>query len=408
MIKQLLSNKYSLLVLLLMAMMPSAATAVYYAFHDHWCDYWPTFNYFIGYEYGFGGRKLIGTLLGPLMPEMVTAKHIRLFVLPANLLMLFGMTWVVWRCMQGRDGQVLGISLVAYAANPFSMFGFVSSHLSMCFMETYMLLLVLMWLLLYVRHRNTWYYYAATLIVPLACCLIHITFCCILFPLMLGLMLFDAIEDDKVSRAKTIAYGTVLAAIAVLFLVLWHWGGMSIDLDSLYNRIASRANQDVLPSKDGLKMLYYTTNTGTSWVAGFSVRFVVELLFMLPLLLLLSAPWIVASRNAGTRIQKARYCLPVLMVVVLTLPIFFRATDYSRWWVCWTFSLAMLPLAATATGDSGLAGALKTLAGYFKKRWYLPLLLVVYLLQFHISDRMFFDGMKESELLIDYIADILL
>ena len=200
----------------------------------------------------------------------------------------------------------------------------------------------------------------------------------------------------------------LLLFIAVLFLVLWHWGGMSIDLDSLYNRIASRANQDVLPSKDGLKMLYYTTNTGTSWVAGFSVRFVVELLFMLPLLLLLSAPWIVASRNAGTRIQKARYCLPVLMVVVLTLPIFFRATDYSRWWVCWTFSLAMLPLAATATGDSGLAGALKTLAGYFKKRWYLPLLLVVYLLQFHISDRMFFDGMKESELLIDYIADILL
>lgn len=402
--KHFLTNKYTLPLLLLMAFAPSLFTAIYYGFHEHWCDYWPTFNYFVGYEYGFGGRKLIGSLLGPLMPEMVTAKQIRLFVLPANLLMLLGSAWLVWRCMRQQEHWVMGALLLAYAANPFSIFGFVSSHLSMCFMETYMLLLVILWLLLYVRHRGTWYYYVATLVVPIACCLIHITFCCILFPLILGLMIFDVLGDDRLSRMKAIAYATVLVSLAALFLVLWHWGGMTIDLDTLYDRIASRANQDVLPSKDGLRMLYYTSNTGTSWLAGFSIRFVVELLIYAPLLTLLGAPWVIAARKATRRSEKLRYWLPLLAVLLLTLPIFFRATDYSRWWVCWTFSMAVLPMAALATGDKGLSSAMKTLGEYLKKLWWIPVFVIVFMLQFHVSDRMFFDGLKESELLLDYVS----
>ncbi len=406
--KQLLSNKYSLLVLLLVAMMPSAATAVYYAFHDHWCDYWPTFNYFIGYEYGFGGRKLIGTILGPLMPEMVTAKHIRLFILPANLLMLFGTAWVVWRALadRGRQAAPVAVLLALYAASPFSLFAYVHTHLSVCFMETYQLVLLLLWLALYVRHRGTWLYYLATFAVAILGTLIHHTFCCTLLPLMLGLMLFDALEDGRLQRGRSLLYGACILVLLGLFVALWQWSGMNIDPDTLYGRIAARANQDVLPDRDGLRMLYFMSNSENSSGAATpqrALQFAVELMLMLPLLAALASPWVIAARQAEGRGHRLRYWLP-LAAQLLTVPVFFMATDYSRWWVCWSFSMAMLPLAAFATGDHGIGRALQTLWQFTRRCWYLPLLVGIYLLQLHNTDRQFFDGMKESADLISFIG----
>lgn len=406
--KQLLSNKYSLLSLLLVAMMPSAATAVYYAFHDHWCDYWPTFNYFIGYEYGFGGRKLIGTLLGPLMPEMVTAKHIRMFVLPANLLMLFGTAWVVWRALADRGVQAVPVALLLalYAANPFSLFAYVHTHLSMCFMETYQLLLVLLWLALYVKRRSTWYYYLATPLVAILGCLIHHTFCCTLLPLMIGLVLFDTFQNGRLHRGRGTFYAVSLLLLLALFVALWLFSGMNIGQEELYARIAARANQDVLPDRDGLRMLYFLSNAENSagaFTAARAWQFAVELLLMLPLMALLASPWVVAARQTYDRIERLRYWLP-LAAQLLVVPVFFMATDYSRWWVCWTFSLAMMPMAAFATGDKGMSVALQTLWQWMKRRWYLPLMLAIYLMQLHNSDRQFFDGMKESADLISFIG----
>lgn len=409
-------QKYTLLVLLLLAMMPSAATAVYYAFHDHWCDYWPTFNYFIGYEYGFGGRKLIGTLLGPLMPEMVTAKHIRLFILPANLLMLFGAAWVVWRSFTGgkekgagevrSEGVAVAMLLALYAANPFSLFAYVHTHLSMCFMETYQLVLVLLWLALFVRHRGTWYYYAATFLVPILGTLVHHTFCCTLLPLMLSLMLFDAFEEGRLQKGRAIAYGGLAVVLLGLFVGLWQWSGMTIDEETLYERIAARANQDVLPDRNGLHMLYFLTNaenSSGSLTGGRMLQFGTELLLLMPLLLLLASPWVIAARQAEGRGNRLRYWLP-LAAQLLVVPVFFMATDYSRWWVCWTFGVAMLSLATYATGDKGFLDALQTLWAWAKRRWYIPLLAGIYLPQLHNSNRQFFDGMKESVDIIEFIG----
>ena len=124
---------------------------------------------------------------------------------------------------------------------------------------------------------------------------------------------------------------------------------------------------------------------------------------MLPLLVLLATPWVVAARQTYDRIERLRYWLP-LAAQLLVVPVFFMATDYSRWWVCWTFSLAMMPMAAFATGDKGMSVALQTLWQWMKRRWYLPLMLAIYLMQLHNSDRQFFDGMKESADLIGFIG----
>ena len=181
---------------------------------------------------------------------------------------------------------------------------------------------------------------------------------------------------------------------------------MNIGQEELYARIAARANQDVLPDRDGLRMLYFLSNAENSagaFTAARAWQFAVELLLMLPLLVLLATPWVVAARQTYDRIERLRYWLP-LAAQLLVVPVFFMATDYSRWWVCWTFSLAMMPMAAFATGDKGMSVALQTLWQWMKRRWYLPLMLAIYLMQLHNSDRQFFDGMKESADLIGFIG----
>ena len=72
--------------------------------------------------------------------------------------------------------------------------------------------------------------------------------------------------------------------------------------------------------------------------------------------------------------------------------------------MCWTFGAAMLSLATYATGDKAFLDALQTLWAWAKRRWYIPLLVGIYLLQLHNSNRQFFDGMKESVDIIEFIG----
>ncbi|MBP3763924.1 MAG: hypothetical protein J6I49_08645 [Bacteroidales bacterium] len=412
--KRLLSHpfvaRYGLLLLLAAAVVPALVSLFYDAFRIHWCDWWPTYNYFIGYEYGFGSRKLIGTLVGPLLPEVVTAKHIRLLVLPANVLMLLGAVWFVWRCLRagGRAAVPVAVLTALYAVNPFSLTEWVTSSLSLGFMETYQLVATLVWLLLFLRWRGRWWYYVATLLVTTACCLVHHTFCCTLLPLYTALFVYDTLQDGRLHRGKAIAYGSMLALLLVLFVLLWRCSGMNIDMETLYSRIDGRANQDVLPDRDGLRMLYYLSNSDNASGRTFDhqrdLRFAIELLFMLPLLAILVCPWVVAARRAPAGAARWRYRLVPAIALLMTVPVFFMATDYTRWWTCWTFTLATLPLAAFATGDTLFRQALLQLGGFLRRHWWLPPLLAAYLVQFHLD---LFEGMVESARLIDTVSTFL-
>ncbi|MBP5545672.1 MAG: hypothetical protein J6X59_00110, partial [Bacteroidales bacterium] len=80
-----IKNKRFIFIVAFLAMLPSFLYAFVIAFDTDWRQWLPTFNYFVGYETGFGGRKLIGTLFNWLFPGTITPAHIRSFILTANI-----------------------------------------------------------------------------------------------------------------------------------------------------------------------------------------------------------------------------------------------------------------------------------------------------------------------------------
>lgn len=397
------------LLCILIIIAPTLFTIIYDGYRVHWSDYMQTYNYFVGYKYGWGGRKFLGTIIEPLLPQFVTAKTIRNIVIPSNIIMMMLTSLMVWLGLPKKREEAipLALFLALYLASPFSILNYVFSDLSLVCIETYQLLLLLLWIIAYIRGKDKWCYYILTFTVPICCLLIHHTFFCTLYPLMLGLFIFDTMRDGKPSTKKVIVYGLNVLMLLVLFLALWLYGEMNIDKDSLYETIARRANSDVLPDKNWLTWYYYMSNeenTVSAMTTEIRIRFVLEFLIMLPLIVVLAAPWWLTAKRATSWGNRMRYILPPICVILFTIPVFMMAYDYSRWWICLFFQLIVLLI--TSHDDDHLKKSLLSLSSHAVKHWYVVLLLMAFLLQLHNSSRMF-AGLEESERLMSFVKGLL-
>lgn len=393
-------QKRMVLLASLLAVLPSFLYAVVIAFDTDWSQWLPSFNYFVGYETGFGGRKLIGTLFSWVFPGMVTPGHVRVFILTANLLMLALLCLFMYRSltMHGELSPGALALAVLYAVGPFSLMAFVRTPLSMGFMETYQLALVLAWLMLYLHRRDGLAYYAATLAVASFGILIHHTFCCTLMPVMVALCLMDCFAKPAAVWRKVACYAVVTVLVAVLLAMLWWRGGMNVPMDEL---LASMRERDVgvMPDDErGFRLLYYATNAENmqSNLIEFPYKYVefgLSLLLLSPLLFAMHWPWAGAARRAEGKGRRWLYRGASLAVPLLTLPLFVVATDYSRWWIGYFFSMTAATLATYATGDRPMAGSLKAMWGWLKKHWWVAAALLVYAAQLCMLD---YRGLKQA------------
>lgn len=389
---------YRLPLLLLACLLPTLINV--FRFSRHIGAWWPSVHYFVGYETGFGGRKLMGTLCGWLFPSYVQGWMVSTLVLTSNLLML--LLFVLLICMTVRriSSATLPVcmALLVYGLNPFSILQYCNRGLSSGFMETYQLLLVLAWLPLFLRCRRRWYYYLATLVVAVVGCLIHHTFCCTLFPLMVALFVYDLfVERFPVDR--TVAYGAVCLLMAGLFLAIWFHSTMTVDIDTLQQRIIARADSDACGAyKEALRQYYYAAyeNNVQNLQLLRLVEFVFTLVLMAPVFVIAYFPWLQAAKRSG----QSMYWIVPAVLTLLTLPVFFRTTDYSRWWTCWFFCLTALSLVAFGKGDKPVIDALDELWCFFKRRWYLGVILLVYLAQLFQSG---YEGLTHAVVLREFL-----
>ena len=395
-----MKERWLVLLAALLAVVPSFLYAVVIAFDTDWSRWLPSYNYFVGYETGFGGRKLIGTLFGLVYPGVVTPDHVRVFILTANLLMLALLCLFFYRSLTKRGELSMGAVVLAvlYAVGPFSLMAYVRTPLSMGFMETYQLVLVLAWLLLYLWRRNGWTYYAVTLLVAMLGILIHHTFCCTLLPGMVALCLMDCFAKPVVDWRKLVGYGVVTTVVAVLFVMLWWRGGMNVDMGTLLASIKERDAGVEPDNESGLWLLYYATNEENmrfNWVE-FPYKYAefgLSLVLLSPLLCMMIYPWASAARRAESAGRRWLYRTVYLLVALLTLPVFIVATDHSRWWIGYFFSMTVATLGTYAVGDRLMAERLQAMWDFLKRHWWVGAALVVYAAQLCMID---YRGLKQA------------
>lgn len=393
-------KKYILPFLLALVLLPLLGKVVAVAMGSA-CFGWPSLNYHIGYETGFGGRKFIGTLCHLIFPTYVQATHIRALVIVANALLMALMVWFFASAARRAADTRLPIALMLlYFLGPFSLLAWFDTGMSVIFMETYQLILVAAWLLAYLRWHGRGGFYLFTLLLCVVGCLIHHTFCCTLMPLVAALLIYDLWRDHRFQPRRFAWTALIGLAMGALLASIWLFSEMNLPLEELSARLAATVAPNAYEADPYvLEVLYYQSNSGNR-DASLDVltqaripELLISLPLLSPLLALLYYPWLRAARRAPSRSVAWRYRLICITLTVLPLPIFFIATDYGRWFVCWFFSLLAALLVMLARRDILIEESVERMCAYMRHHWWQTLLLVVYILGLHALS---FEGLKEA------------
>ena len=387
-------ERYAVALMLTLVLLPLLGKVVAVAMGSA-CFGWPSLNYHIGYETGFGGRKLVGTLCHLFLPDYVEASHIRILVIAANTLLMALLVWLFARVVRTKASAMM---MLLYFLGPFSILAWFDTGMSVIFMETYQLILVVAWLLAYLRWHGRSGFYAFTLVLCVVCGLIHHTFCCTLMPLVAAMLIYDLWDQGRFSWRRLAWTAAIGVAMGILLGSIWLFSRMNLSQEELSARLAATVAPNAYEADPYvLEVLYYQSNSGNR-DASLEVltryrqpELVLSLLLLLPLLAVLYWPWVRAARKAENHAW--RYRLAYLSITLLTMPIFFMATDYGRWFVCWFFGLVVLTLVALTRRDALVAEAVDALYAYFRTHWWVALLLAIYLLGLHALS---FEGLKEA------------
>ncbi|MBR6291877.1 MAG: hypothetical protein IKR33_03645 [Bacteroidales bacterium] len=370
---------------------------------------WPAYNYFIGYETGFGGRKLIGTVCNLLLPNIVRVAHIQAIVIVANVLLLALSVLFAAKCLKRVEAKPqLAFILAIYLIAPFSILEWFYTGMSVIFMETYQLIFVLVWLLLFINyHQNRWFN-IVTILLVFVCVLIHHTFCCVLFPLVVALLVYEMFEGEQLSKRGLIWASSVCVATALLLASIWLFSRMNIPIDTLRARLDMKAEPGILTQEPcALEMLYYMSNSGNAIYNSDYLynqkllEFLMTVVLLSPLFAVLLFPMIYATQRTKKSPLKWRYIIMCIVLIFFPLPIFFLATDYGRWFTGWLFCLLATTCVMNAIHDRYFNEASAKLYSFFKCNYWLALLLVVWLGSLHTLS---FEGLNEAILARKFLS----
>jgi len=408
--------KYGPFIILAIAFIPALINVVTLAY-GHVRNYgWNILYYSVGYETGFGGRKLLGTFCHLILPDFVKLRHIRTMVIAINFIMVILFVLFVGKCFEKNNNKIaVSIVTILYVIGPFSIISFMNTGLSVAFIETYQIALTLLWLIIWINHRGNWPFYIATLLISATCCLLHHTFCCTLFPLYVGLFAYDIISRNKINKKNLIGYGAICCILLGLLISIWQFSHMTINIDQLNEWLKEHVAVDIYEGgRDGQTPYYYMTNNeNRAWGAkALTLKYLYgellwSLILMSPLLIIIYYPWFRASLTAPTRLLSWRYRLVWILITIITLPIFFMATDYNRWFVGFFLSMFSVTIAVLSNNDRILFAAVLKMVRWFKKYPIFLLSIILYISSLHSTPSLNNYGLEEAIKLWDFLKGLI-
>lgn len=351
--------------------------------------------YLVGYETGFGGRKLIGTIFSIFLPEYVRHRHIVPIIFMALLMLAISFVILVCRTINLKDlktssaAKSVFVLLSVYLISAYSIFNFIS-HCGW-FIDVFLYLITIAFIFVFIKCRGKWYYYVGTAVIVLAGSLIHHIFCCLFFPLIVALFISEIFADNKFHFNRLIYYGVISLLLLLLFCAIWFLSS-PMDIDVLYESVCSRTTGVCIKERTVFQWLYGSNNENymAMWENGeFPTRyyqFFPSVVFMSPIIGLFCAPWFLSIKNAEEGVQRIKYLLMFFAQTFLFFPIFIIATDYFRWWYAWFFGQVVLILTLYKVKDAHFINQLETVFNWMKRNWIITILLIVYSCSIHIGN----------------------
>lgn len=382
-----LLSSYKMPIMLVLLFIPQLVQMVTFSLGDITSIYHN--YYFVGYETGFGGRKLLGTIFGWFFSGYVGHGKLLPVIWGINAVFIGLLCWLFQECKSGFNGKgnfAIELIVVVWMVSPFSILRYVRDGMSVQYIDIYNMSLTLVFVLLFLYRRGRVSYYLCTLLIALAGILIHHVFLFLFFPLFLSLFIYDCWDGHRVNIVKSLWYGVILLLVVFVVAAIWRFGHMNIGLDSLYSSIVDRTPSGIIKRDGGyaLNILYYASqeeniaSNAEILPIMYRIHLPVTILVMIPMLLLLWAPFLLAM-NSCSGGARWRYFFVWASSAFGTLPVFFIAIDYGRWLYSYFFVQVILLIVLSQLKDSVFARGVGVFGKWLRNHPCLVAMIIIYM-----------------------------
>lgn len=357
-------------------------------------------SYVIDYNTGFGGRKLIATIVSSIF-KVPTLAQIRIF---AYVIVFFICMIFAWLSNQyskhlykhhGEKGLLTSLFIIAlYLLCPASIM-YLLKYPNLGRLDIYLFVSCLIFcILFYHRKKNRFVYFTLTTILFVAAILIHHVFVATYMSFFASLIIYD-IWSNGFNRRLFGAYLGLACLSLTIFVSIITNSYMNLSLDEAINynpnfelsrkfvcfeyyaHISDHIEQYVIPKITRLRAGFILTN-----------------IFLLPLILFFAKLWVNLYKNLKTKVQRRLLC-GMQCCFLLFIPAFCITVDYPRWFGAF-FALQFLLLAYfTFDKHTIFCELFYILQNFLQKNIIFVVFLLVYcsLLEYFYSDT-YFQGVE--------------
>lgn len=352
-------------------------------------------SYTIGYDTGFGGRKLIASLASllystPTLGRLLTLNYVIATVACAMLALLCNQFIKQVSARGHQEEKLSAVYLTAlYMACPASLM-FLLQFPNFGRLDLYLYMACLLFaLLFYHRQRNRGLYYVLTALLLVFCILTHHIFVATYLPFFAALFIYDIWGEGF--NAKRLTCYVVLGVIAVAtFLAVLLGSTMNVTLDE-----ALALHPNVTLSRKFVGFIYYCQISDhiqqyvIPYLPKSIASFVLTTAFLSPLLYGAWRVW----RNTMASQTKAQRNVFVGMqcAFLLLIPAFVITVDYSRWFAAFVFQEILLMAYLIYDSHTPYAQVGEVLGRMVKSHAFCALILIVFVAALGLfgSDRSF-------------------
>lgn len=340
-------------------------------------DVYNAANWFVGYEFGFISRGLIGAVMN-ICFNYIEQYALFIVIFAVLSIMYFLAVHLICKVIHKTDEPVKFVVVFLAFLYTVSPAGLAYLFQAINFGRFDMFLIIITFILIILIYKFDNFY-----LVPLLCIIaicIHQVFIFLYFPAVFMLMIYKYISSQKKSRAQLITI--VLTAIITCAVFLMVQLNGKIDNASLHQVelvMGKKTNVYIFSMPIELEyftpiwihqknMPHYPLHYRLIGLAGVGV-------FLSPLMYLLGRIWKNAIRNAKE--NKTIYLFMSVGCVLATIPVYILAIDWGRWFAGTIMMQFVLIFALTHIKDKGMTASLNNMFEHMKKNYGLYIFIFV-------------------------------
>ena len=351
-------------------------------------------SFTIDYQTGFGGRKLIASVVSLLFDNLNQGRLLKL----VYLISIAGCLLFAYCCnlfinklkRRSSEAYLSSVYLTAlYLACPASLlFLLVFPNFGRLDLFLYMSCLLFCFLFYHRRHNRLAYFLCVALLMVFNI-LSHHIFVATYMPFFVALFIYD-IWFDGFNRKLFVCHAILAVVVIIAFLSVILFSSMTLSLDE-----ATNYRPGVELSRKFVWFIYYAHISDHVQIYVLSnlrkliVGFFLTLFFLLPLALLGWHVW--KATLKGQSRQTKNLFAGMQSAFLLTIPAFCVTVDHARWFAAIVFSQFLLLAYFSFDQRSSFSIAGKMIGLFVKRHLFLAACLIIYcsLLGLFGSDRTF-------------------